>query len=60
MTKKTSPSPKDELVSFTPATDFRGKPFPGGPAMAFRAGIPSSPVPQSWVDSLSDKKTGDA
>jgi len=45
--------------SFIPETDFVGKPFgPNGGEMHFRAGVPSSPVPQSYIDSLSAKKTG--
>jgi hypothetical protein len=51
----------NELVNtFIPETDFVGKPFgPNGGEMHFRAGVPSSPVPQSFIDSLSAKKTGD-
>lgn len=51
----------DALVNgFVPSTDFRAKPFgPDGPEMAFKAGIPSSPVPQAFIDSLSDKKVSE-
>jgi len=49
----------ERVNTFIPETDFVGKPFgPNGVEMHFRAGIPSSPVPQSYIDSLSPKKTG--
>lgn len=49
----------ERVASFVPETDFVGKPFgPNGGEMHFRAGVPSSPVPQSYIDSLSAKKTG--
>lgn len=45
---------------FVSATDFVGKPFgPGGPDVHFRAGIPSTPVPVAYIESLSAKKTCD-
>ncbi len=50
----------DAVQSFTPTSDFRGKPFgPAGPEVSFKAGIPSAPVPVAWIESLSAKKTGD-
>lgn len=49
----------DRVNTFIPETDFVGKPFgPSGGEMHFRGGVPSSPVPQSYIDSLSSKKTG--
>lgn len=53
-------SADEVLISFTPSSDFRGKPFPGEAEMSFKAGIASTPVPASWVSGLSEKKTGDA
>jgi hypothetical protein len=45
---------------FVAATDFVGKPFgPDGPDVHFRAGIPSTPVPVAYIESLSPKKAAD-
>ena len=55
---KAQPDP-DEVIGFTPVTDFKGRPFgPNSPEMSFKAGVMSSPVPKSWIESLSSKKTG--
>lgn len=47
----------DPLQSFVPVTDFVGWPFGPEHPIHFRAGIPSTPVPASYISSLSDKKT---
>lgn len=42
--------------SIIPTKDFRDRPFgKDEPEMAFRAGIPSSPVPSEFAQSMRDK-----
>lgn len=61
MAKSTSKSAEaDPLQSFTPVTDFVGYPFGEAHPIHFRAGVPSTPVPASYIASLSDKKTAAA
>jgi hypothetical protein len=57
MSKKALEKADEGLVSFTPATDFVGFPFGQDHPIHFRAGIPSTPVPASYINSLSEKKT---
>jgi hypothetical protein len=65
MSKKLSPieqttaAANDVLRSFVPETDFVGYPFGKNHPHHFRAGIASPPVPSSWIESLSVKKTGE-
>ena len=39
-------------VSFMPLTDFKADAFGDGNTITFRAGVPSSPVPQAFYDQM--------
>jgi hypothetical protein len=57
MAKKPETKTEEALQAFVPATDFVGYPFGADHPIHFRAGIPSTPVPTAYINSLSEKKT---